>query len=74
MVHLLYIGSTDDNISLVLDDDMKELEVFIEFSALGNHSNQTNYWCDDIKLFIVYDTYREFLRGKHVYRHYLRGI
>ncbi|CAF4220130.1 unnamed protein product [Rotaria socialis] len=50
------------NTTLVLDEIMQEFEVVIEFSALANRSNSENYWCDDIKLFIIYGTYSDFLR------------
>lgn len=56
------IGWSQENISLVLNEDMRELEVFIKYDALKNKSD-TNNWCKDIRLFIVYDAYGEFQQG-----------
>ncbi|CAF3935373.1 unnamed protein product [Rotaria magnacalcarata] len=53
------LGSNKENLTMILRKDMHELEIFIEFSASVNQST-TNYWCDDIRLFIVYDAYGEF--------------
>ncbi len=68
IVHRLYTGSTEGDISLNLDASIRELEVLIEFSAIFNYSKNTRYWCDDIKLFIIYGTNLEYLRGKYYRR------
>lgn len=60
----LYVDSSGKNISLILDEGMQELEVFIEFSAVSGQSSFVNYWCDNIKLFIIYGTYMETSKGK----------
>lgn len=60
----MYTDSTKRNISLALDDGTRELEVLVEFSALNRQNSVTNYWCHDIKLFIIYGAYLEFLKGK----------
>ncbi|CAF1027869.1 unnamed protein product [Adineta steineri] len=52
-------NSSEANINLTLNDDMRELEVLIKFNALVNLSNNTNYWCDNIKLSIIYGTHLE---------------
>ncbi|CAF3358121.1 unnamed protein product [Rotaria socialis] len=56
------LNSTKMSASLMLQDDIQELQVSIEFHAFNNQSGVTNYWCDDINLFIIYGTYLEFLR------------
>ncbi|CAF1441247.1 unnamed protein product [Rotaria magnacalcarata] len=56
------LNSTKMSTSLILQDDIQELQVSIEFRAFNNQSGVTNYWCDDINLFIIYGTYLEFLR------------
>ncbi|CAF4029351.1 unnamed protein product [Rotaria magnacalcarata] len=53
------LSSNEKQINLLLRNDMWELEVFIKFNATANHSNMNNYWCDDIKLYIMYGTYLE---------------
>ncbi|CAF4036623.1 unnamed protein product, partial [Rotaria magnacalcarata] len=53
------LSSNEKQINLLLRNDMWELEVFIKFNATTNHSNMNNYWCDDIKLYIIYGTYLE---------------
>ncbi|CAF2181297.1 unnamed protein product, partial [Rotaria magnacalcarata] len=53
------LSSNEKQINLLLRNDMWELEVFIKFNATTNHSNMNNYWCDDIKLYIMYGTYLE---------------
>ena len=35
-----------------LHEDMKELEVFVKFSAHLNKTHNKNNWCNEIKLFI----------------------
>ncbi|CAF3476460.1 unnamed protein product [Rotaria socialis] len=50
------------NTRLLLSDEIRELEVFIDFTALGHGSNVIDYWFDDIKLIIIYGTYSELLR------------
>lgn len=40
---------------MVLRNNMRELEVLIEFSASKNRSNKKSNMCDDIELFIEYD-------------------
>ncbi|CAF3425074.1 unnamed protein product [Rotaria socialis] len=57
------LNSTGTNDSLILSDEIRQLEVFIEFSANDNCGNGTNCWCSDIKLFIIYGTYLELFRG-----------
>ncbi|CAF2109632.1 unnamed protein product [Rotaria magnacalcarata] len=56
------LDSSRENISLILQDDMWGLEVNIEFSVLNNQSDMTHHWYENIKLFIIYGTYLEFLR------------
>ncbi|CAF1334317.1 unnamed protein product [Rotaria magnacalcarata] len=56
------LNSTKEKISLLLNDDMWELEVFIKFNTPANLRNMNNYWCDDIKLYIVYGTDLELTR------------
>ncbi|CAF3853980.1 unnamed protein product [Rotaria magnacalcarata] len=56
------LNSNGADTSLLLSEEMRELEVFVDFSALGNHSNLTNYSFEDIRVFIIYGTYLEFLR------------
>ncbi|CAF4615247.1 unnamed protein product [Rotaria socialis] len=56
------LNSTKEKISLLLNEDMWELEVLIKFNAPANHRNINNYWCDDIKLYIIYGTYLELTR------------
>ncbi|CAM4980245.1 unnamed protein product, partial [Rotaria socialis] len=53
------LSSNEEQINLFLHNDMWELEVFIKFNSSANHNNMNNYWCDDIKLFIIYGTYLE---------------
>ncbi|CAF3236743.1 unnamed protein product [Rotaria socialis] len=53
------LSSNEKQINLLLHNNMWELEVFIQFNATTNHSNMSNYWCDDIKLYIIYGTYFE---------------
>ncbi|CAF3224383.1 unnamed protein product [Rotaria socialis] len=48
-----------ENVTMILRKDMRGLEIFIEFNVPVNQST-TSYWCDDIRLFIVYDAYGEF--------------
>ncbi|CAF3855415.1 unnamed protein product [Rotaria magnacalcarata] len=60
---------TQESISLYLLNDMRELEVLIEFSAIANQNNKASSWCDDIQLIIVYGTFLEFLRGTYLARH-----
>ncbi len=67
-MRLSFIGSSQKNINLMLRDDMRKLEVVINFGKSVSHNNKTTYWCDDIKLFILYDTYFEHLRGKGFFR------
>ncbi|CAF4106811.1 unnamed protein product [Rotaria magnacalcarata] len=50
------LSSNEKQINLLLHNNMWELEVFIQFNATTNHSNMKNYWCDDIKLYIIYGT------------------
>ncbi|CAF5101196.1 unnamed protein product, partial [Rotaria magnacalcarata] len=50
------LSSNEKQINLLLRNNMWELEVFIKFNATTNHSNMKNYWCDDIKLYIIYGT------------------
>ncbi|CAM4857880.1 unnamed protein product [Rotaria socialis] len=54
------LSSTEDNISLPLKNDMSGLEVQIEFSVLANRNNNIDYWCDDIRLFIIYGIHPEY--------------
>ncbi|CAF3436102.1 unnamed protein product [Rotaria socialis] len=61
-LQLLYTDSSKENISLILQDDMWELEVNIEFRAFNNQSDMAHHWYENIKLFIIYGTYLEFLR------------
>ncbi|CAF3836380.1 unnamed protein product [Rotaria magnacalcarata] len=56
------LNFTITNTRLLLSDEIRELEVFIDFTALGNGSNVADYWFDDIKLIIIYGTYSELLR------------
>ncbi|CAF1112840.1 unnamed protein product [Rotaria magnacalcarata] len=56
------LNFTITNTRLLLSDEILELEVFIDFTALGNGSNVADYWFDDIKLIIIYGTYSELLR------------
>ncbi|CAM4982618.1 unnamed protein product [Rotaria socialis] len=53
------LSSNEEQINLLLHNDIWELEVFIKFNATASHSNMNNYWCDDIKLYIIYGTYLE---------------
>lgn len=41
---------------MVLKKQMKELELIVKFSANTDKSNIKNIWCDDIELFLEYDT------------------
>ncbi|CAF4364045.1 unnamed protein product [Rotaria socialis] len=59
------LSSTKEQINLLLHNDMWELEVFIKFNATASHSNMNNYWCDDIKLYIIYGTYLESRQRKY---------
>ncbi|CAF4149467.1 unnamed protein product [Rotaria magnacalcarata] len=69
--HSLYSSGTSN--SLILSDEIRELEVFIEFSANDNCGNGTNCWCSDIKLFIVCGTYLELFRGgEYCFKRYLQ--
>lgn len=65
MIHLPYIDSTETNTSLVLNEDMKQLEVLIKFIPYDNRSNGINYAYSNIQLFIIYGTYSEILPGKY---------
>ncbi|CAF0856568.1 unnamed protein product [Adineta steineri] len=56
------LNSTGTNISFALKNDIRELEIFIEFNAVSGQSSAANYWCGDIKLFIIYGKYFKFLR------------
>ena len=46
-----------------LHEGMQTLEVLVEFHAHFNKTHLNNSWCDDIELFIDYDTESESLRG-----------
>ncbi|CAF1050312.1 unnamed protein product [Adineta steineri] len=50
------LDTTENNTIMRLHEDMKELQVFIKFSADQNKTHNKNNWCDDIKLFIDYNT------------------
>ncbi|CAF4153210.1 unnamed protein product, partial [Adineta steineri] len=56
------LNSTGTNISFALKNDIRGLEIFIEFSALSGQNSVPSYWCGDIKLFIIYGKYLKFLR------------
>ena len=72
-VYLFHTDSIDTSNSLLLNDEIRELEVFIEFSAFGKCGNGTNCWCNDIKLFIIYGTDKELLRGgEFCFKRYLQ--
>ncbi|CAM2707641.1 unnamed protein product [Rotaria socialis] len=60
------LSSTEDNISLPLKNDMSGLEVQIEFSVLANRNNNIDYWCDDIRLFIIYGIHPEYSKGSNL--------
>lgn len=77
-IHLPDIDSTETNTSLILNKDMKQLEVIIKFIPYDNRSNRMNYSYSNIQLFIIYGTYSEILRGKYevqaLFRHRLFPI
>ncbi|CAF5019960.1 unnamed protein product [Rotaria magnacalcarata] len=58
------LNSTAASTSLLLNEKMRELEVFIDFTAIDSYSNVTNNRFEDVKLFIIYGTYLELLRGE----------
>jgi uncharacterized protein YjbI with pentapeptide repeats len=66
---LLFIASTKQSVALKLRADMWKLKVSIKFDKFANQNSETNYWCDDIKLLIIYGTYMEF-RGKCIVTDY----
>ena len=47
-----------------LQKEMQTLEVLVEFHAHSDKSHLNNSWCDDIELYIDYDTESESLRGR----------
>lgn len=59
-----YIDSTKENLKLLLNEEMEELEVLINFSPYANRSDEMNYWFHNIQLFIIYGTYNEIFRSK----------
>ena len=70
-IYLAFLGSTKEQISLFLHNDMWQLEVLIKFNDPANHSNMNTYWWDDIKLFIIYDADLESMQGKCCFKHCL---
>ncbi|CAF3631266.1 unnamed protein product [Adineta steineri] len=56
------LNLTGTNISFPLMNNIRGLEIFIEFSALSGQNSVPSYWCGDIKLFIIYGKYLKFLR------------
>jgi hypothetical protein len=56
MKHFLYLDSNENKIIMQLQEDMQELEVAVKFNAQNNKYNNVNSWCDNIELFIDYDT------------------
>ncbi|CAF5184588.1 unnamed protein product, partial [Rotaria magnacalcarata] len=68
------LSLNEEQINLLLHNDMWELEVFIKFNATASHSNMNNYWCDDIKLYIIYGTYLELRQDKYCPRYCLQRV
>jgi hypothetical protein len=52
----LYIDSTYNKISMALSPSMQKLGVIVKFDAQKNQIDTENSWCDNIELFIDYDT------------------
>jgi hypothetical protein len=46
-----------------LYEEMQTLEILVEFHAHFNKTHGNNSWCNDVELFIDYDTEAYFLRG-----------
>ena len=46
-----------------LHEEMQTLEILVEFHVHFNKTHLNNSWCDDIELFIDYDTEAESLWG-----------
>jgi len=40
-----------------LEEDMVELEIVVKFNAHNNKSNKETVWCDNIELYMDYDTH-----------------
>jgi hypothetical protein len=51
-----HLDSSENKIIIQLWKDMQELEVTVKFNAHNNKYNNGNSWCDNIELFIDYDT------------------
>lgn len=61
----MYVDSIETSSEMLLNDEIKQLEVIVKFSPFNNRSNGINYWYRSIQLFIIYGTYSEIPRGKH---------
>lgn len=59
----LFLVGTQERITLILDKSMDEIEVFIKFNQ-STSGNSTTQWCEDIRLFILYDAYGEFQQSE----------
>lgn len=62
MKYLSYIDFIQKHSTLILSEDMEELEVLIAFTPNENLLNQTRYFYYNLKLFIVYGTHSELVR------------
>jgi hypothetical protein len=52
-----YLDSTENKIIMELMVGIHELEVVVKFNAHNNKYNNDNSWCDNIELFVDYDSY-----------------
>lgn len=72
------IDSTKKDISLLLQEDISELEVSVEFSVFNNRNDAINFWCDKINLIIIYGSYLEFLKSNittnNIYIKFLQNL
>lgn len=72
------IDSTKKDISLLLQEDISELQVFVEFSVFNNRNDAINFWCDKINLIIIYGSYLEFLKSNittnNIYIKFLQNL
>lgn len=62
--YAFYIGSFETSNSMTLSENMQELEILVIFDSHKNSSNAMSYWCDNMKLSIIYGTDSELFRGK----------
>ena len=52
----LYLDSTSNKTDMQLSRLTEALEVVVTFNAQMNRASNGNHWCDDIEIFIQYDT------------------